>query len=259
MNSIKALPYVMFGINFIAFLAGLFFVTQILRMYGRNVGLALFYVILPGFLCRLLRPIPDVLAWSFVVASLYFYLRKKNMISAILIIIAMLTYEITVIIALALFLYFLFKRDFRKSLLFMMPLAVLFIWQWIIYLIFKCPSFAGYFSAASEGGIGGGLYVLVPFMGMAKNLSGLFYYKESSFFMMVCLYVAVIFAIAYTLKVLFKEGVNPITISLLCYALFAFVYSYYPGPWGFLRILNGLFIMVFLVFATSNLAGAPRL
>jgi len=137
------IPYMMVAVNLLAILVGTYFIILMLQHFGRNPWTSLFYSTSWGFLLCLLRSLPEPLAITFIVMAIFAHLKGKTLWQTGLLTLAVLTQETTLLVSMAFFFYWFWKKDIREALTMLFPALAYWGWQLYLYGHFQTFSFLG--------------------------------------------------------------------------------------------------------------------
>jgi hypothetical protein len=233
------IPWMMVAVNLLGILLGTWFFILILNHFGRSPWYSLFYAGLWGFLLCLLRSLPEPLAMTFIVISIFSYLKGKTSWQIISLSLAGLTQETTLLVPMAFFFYFLGKKDFRRSLYLLSPFFAYLLWQLYLYYRFQIFSF-----------LGGTHNFGPPFLGILEKFlalsQGSLSQERSSELLFLFLITILIFTALYDI---FKYY-SPLTLSFLGYALLIVFFNHliWVEPWSYARATLGLLVFNLLIF-----------
>ncbi len=233
------IPWMMVAVNLIGILLGTWFLILILKHFGRSSWYSLFYAGLWGFLLCLLRSLPEPLAVTFMVMSIFFYLKGKTRQQTLSLTLAVLTQETTLLVSLAFLFYFFGRKEFRKSLHMLFPPLAYFFWQLYLYAHFQTFSF-----------LGGTQNFSPPFLGITEKFlslsQGVLSYETIAELIFLFL-ISVLIIIA--LYEIFKYY-SPLTLSFLGYALMTACLNHliWVEPWSYAHATLGLLVFNLLIF-----------
>ncbi|MFH0787266.1 MAG: hypothetical protein V2B13_06580 [Pseudomonadota bacterium] len=233
------IPYMLVAVNLFAVLVGTYFIILLLEFYGRNPWVSLFYPALWGFLLCLLRSLPEPLAITFVVMAVFFYLKGKTLCQVISLSLAALTQETTLLVSIAFFLYFFWKRDLKRSLYMVFSIFSYLVWQLYIHFRFQTFSF-----------IGGTKNFSPPFLGITEKFHSLSQGSLSYEIIAELLFLFLISVLIITALYDIFKYYSPLTLSFLGYALMTALLNHliWVEPWSYARATLGLLVFNLLIF-----------
>lgn len=129
------IPWTLLLINFFSVLWGTYIFILILDKYQADLHLAYLFAFNVGFLICIVRDLCEPLFILLVLLSILHLERQQYKMSSILLALAVLAKEITLMIICPLLLYFLIKHKFREMVIYLFPLAIFLIWQVILFIM----------------------------------------------------------------------------------------------------------------------------
>lgn len=239
----KLIPFMMVAVNLLGILLGTYFIILILKHYGRSPWYSLFYASFWGFLLCLLRSLPEPLAITFVVMAVFFYLKGQTLRQVVVLSLAALTQETTLLVSMAFLFYFFRKKDFRRSLNMLFPPLVYSGWQLYLYGHFQTFSF-----------VGGTQNFGLPFCGIIQKFlsfgpGGSLYEKYAELLFLVLVLILIITAVYEVFKYY-----SPLTVSFFGYALLNSLLNHliWVEPWSYARATLGLLVFNLLIFTKEG-------
>lgn len=152
------IPWTLIILNVSALTFGALFLVKILDSYVGKPWLSLFYGLSVSSIVALRFDMPQVLALSLGVASLYYFARGKLALSFLMISLSMLTYEASVLFLLAMVWDLLQRRDYKNVLFLGSSIFPFLLYELLLYSVFgQLPLFT------SGSNIG------VPFAGLLHS------------------------------------------------------------------------------------------
>lgn len=240
------LPFVLPLINLVAILASCFFLIEILKIYGIKPYFCLFYGLFAGIFFPFLYNLAEILAYFFVIVSLYLFLKNRIFRSVIFLSLAALTKEVTLFVAAGFIIYFLIgqKDNFLKKIFYYsLPIVFFSIWWVFLHLIF---SKSGFLSSA-DFNIG------LPFAGLIIKLKLLLTQPAFYIFADGLFYLLIIFSGIYIIFDVFKNY-NLYNIMALSFFGFALTYStpllFFPKE--YFRHFLGFFLFLLLSYLPTK-------
>ncbi len=239
----NVIPYMMVAVNLLGILLGTYFIILILKHYGRSPWYSLFYPTFWGFLLCLLRSLPEPLAITFVVMAVFFYLKGQTVRQVVVLSLAALTQETTLLVTMAFLFYFLGRKDFRRSLSMLFPPLIYSGWQLYLHSRFQTFSF-----------VGGTQNFGLPFWGIIQKFlsfgpGGSLYERSAELLFLVLVLILIITAVYEVFKYY-----SPLTVSFLGYALLTSLLNHliWVEPWSYARATLGLLVFNLLVFTQEG-------
>jgi hypothetical protein len=237
------IPYMMVAVNFLGILSGTWVIILILKHFGRSPWYSLFYPASWGFLLSLLRSLPEPLALTFVVMSVFFYLKGKIFWQSLSLSLAALTQETTLLVSMAFFFAFLWEKDFRSSGYLLYPPLTFLLWQIYIHIRFHTFSY-----------VGGTLNFGLPFLGILEKFGSLLHSRLSLETTSEFLFLILILFFIFTA---FYQGIKYysfLTLAFFIYALMTTLFNHliWVEPWSYGRATLGLLAFNFLVFTKDG-------
>lgn len=237
------IPYMMVAVNLLAILLGTYFIILLLQHFGRNPWFSLFYSTGWGFLLCLLRSLPEPLAITFIVMAVFAYLKRKTFWQMVCLTFAGLTQETTLLVCMAFFFCYFWKKEFRRSLAMLFPPLAYLGWQLYIYGHFQTFSF-----------LGGTQNFGLPFSGLIQKFfsfgqGGLSFEKVAEFMYLVLILFYIMTAFYEVIKFY-----SPLTVSFLGYALLTSSLNQliWVEPWSYARATIGLLVFNLLIFTKEG-------
>jgi hypothetical protein len=148
----RLIPLAMILVNLLALIALGFLAALLAQQLGRHALWGLLVALYPGFVLSLSRDLPEPIAAMFLVASMLFALRRQFPLATVLLALAVLTRETTLLLAVAALLIWLaglalpsLRARMRIPWYYpVIPLAIFALWQGVLYLIWhRIPIVAG--------------------------------------------------------------------------------------------------------------------
>jgi hypothetical protein len=233
------IPWMMVAVNLLGILFGTWFLILILKHFGRSPWYSLFYPASWGFLLCLLRSLPEPLAITFVVITVYFYLKGRTAWQVISLSLAGLTQETTLLVAIGFLSYSLGKKEFRQSLYLLSPFMAYLLWQLYLYAHFRIFSF-----------LGGTQNFGLPFQGILEKFILLCQGNPSYEKISELLYLILITILIITALYDIYKDYNPLTLIFLGYSLMTTLLNHliWVEPWSYARATLGLLVFNLLIF-----------
>lgn len=133
------IPMLLFLVNFVAIIAGTYWLARIFASTKRPAAWALGYAIWPGTVCALFYDLSEPLCFALVILALFLYVRRPGAIweFGVLLLLASLTKELAILFGVGWLTFYLYRREWRKVLLlgasWLLPFMV---WQLSLWLRF---------------------------------------------------------------------------------------------------------------------------
>lgn len=239
----KLIPYMMVAVNLLGILLGTYFIILILKHYGRSPWYSLIYPSFWGFLLCLLRSLPEPLAITLVVMAVFFYLKGQTVRQVLVLSLAALTQETTLLVTMAFLFYFLGRKDFRRSLSMLFPPLIYSGWQLYLHSRFQTFSF-----------VGGTQNFGLPFWGIIQKFlsfgpGGSLYERSAELLFLVLVLILIITSVYEVFKYY-----SPLTIAFLGYALLTSLLNHliWVEPWSYARATLGLLVFNLLIFTQEG-------
>lgn len=254
------LPWALLVINLAALFTGTLLLENLLKQHHINPWYALAYGLALGTLGAARLSLSEPLAYALVLGAVTVIQRQRWREGALLLALAALAKETTLIFAAGYSLYWLAQRAWLKSALFSAAALLPFgLWQGVLY------SKLGAFGVGS-GGAQATSFELVPFMGLARIVTtdlppetSLGTRLSVGLVLGVLLLPFVLFPTVWALRCCWREYAQKSGWTVYTYLLFAnaaimlFVpSSTYREPLGILRFIVGLQICVLLYAAEKR-------
>lgn len=156
------IPWVLLLIGIVSLAAGTALMEHLLVEQGVSRWYALVYGLSIGIFSSVRLSLSEPLGYALVLGGIVLAQREKWLLSAVVFALAALAKETTILIPAAYGLYWLYKREWVKAIVFgAITLAPFIIWQFILYMRL------GTFGIGS-GGAKGTPFEIIPFMGVAR-------------------------------------------------------------------------------------------
>ncbi len=236
------IPYMMVAVNLLGILIGTWFIILILKYFGLSPWYSLFYSAFWGFLLCLLRSLPEPLAITFIVITVFSYFKRKILWQTLSLSLAALTHETTLLVSMAFLIYYLGK-DLRRSIYMLLPPLAYFLWQLYLYHHFQIFSF-----------LGGTQNFGLPFLGLIERFVSLghggFSFDKIDELLYLLLVSYFIFTAFYQVLIYY----SPLTLSFLGYSLMTALFNklIWVEPWSYARATLGLFVFNLLIFTKER-------
>jgi hypothetical protein len=135
LNRPKLYPKTMIWLILFSHFFGAFFLLKIIMFYQQNPFWAFFYLLIPGFLLSLQGALPESIAAAFLLAGLYFYLRKKLLFASLVFAVSFLIRETGGMVALSIVLFELLrKKNTRNALIISLSFIPPIFWRFYLAL-----------------------------------------------------------------------------------------------------------------------------
>jgi hypothetical protein len=242
------IPLMLLIINYFSIIAGAYILMKLLKEYNAPPELAYLWAFNVGFLISVVRNLGEPLMFLLAISAVYCIKKEKNWPAVLFLTLAVLTKEAALFIALPIIIYFIFRKDVKKILLYGIPLLVFIIWQIIIFFQFK--EVAIFMSSTRMG---------IPLVGIIKYLLhiNIFQLSKYNIYYLTAL-PAIIFAL--TTAYLFFKGKKNRSFSLyeiiLLFQVFfilslsATIYTEFIDAVG--RYAMALFLFYIIYVAENN-------
>lgn len=135
LGSPERLAYSMYAVNLLSLGLGMFFFIGILKRYGANPYLSLFYGLSAPSMMTMLNDVPSPLSFFLIIASVYYYIDKKLILSSLFMALAFLTREDSIMVFVPLLAWdFQKERSIRRAIIICVSLLPFFLWQFFLTL-----------------------------------------------------------------------------------------------------------------------------
>jgi hypothetical protein len=233
----------MVGMNLLGILIGTWFIILILKYFGLSPWYSLFYPAFWGFLLCLLRSLPEPLAITFIVITVFSYFKGKIFWQTLSLCLAALTQETTLLVSMVFLLYYLLGKDLRRSIYMLFPPLAYFLWQLYLYHHFQIFSF-----------LGGTQNFGPPFLGIIQKFISLghagFSFETVAELLYLLLVSSLIVIAFYQVFIYY----SPLTLSFLGYSLMTALLNnlIWVEPWSYARGTLGLLVFNLLIFTKER-------
>ncbi len=243
------LPFALIGVNLVALVAGTALLETLLRTHNASRWYALSYGLFAGVFVAVRFSTNEPLAYGLVIAALLAAERKRLLAFALLMALAALAKETTLLFTGGYLLFLLSEhrlRDaFRVGIVALLPFAL---WQAVLYQKF------GTFGVGS-GGANATPFEIIPFNGIWKIAPyGLSIFAANAVILFPAVVVPTLWGLYRAVQDLLARRPNPYVYLLLVNAgVMLFVpFSTYREPFGILRFIPGLVICILLYAALQR-------
>jgi len=233
------LKYTLVLVNFIAILIGTYIFVLLLEDNNISPWVSVYYPFLSGMLLCTLRDLAGPVAMMFLVVGLYYLIKQKHFSCSMMLGFSFLTKEINILILpCILFDTLLLKRNVKLSVILLLSLIPIVLWESYIIFVLKNLPFRG-----------GVANFDIPFKAFCSYASevfgGTFKTSEKVYVFFFLLGTGISFFLA--IYRIFKKR-DLFSIAFVMYALFAVCLSekVWVEPWSYARVLLPFF--VFLLF-----------
>ena len=124
----RYIPFALVFVNFVSIIFITYFSIRLVEHFKYKPIYSLLFSFYPGLLFALSRDLSEILETALLVSGVYFYEKNKFLTSAIVLSLALLTRETSLIVVLCLFIYEAFrnfkKRTQNKGLYFLIPISI---------------------------------------------------------------------------------------------------------------------------------------
>lgn len=244
----QLIPFLLVFINFLA-LGGIALYGGLLaKMFNRHALWGMAFSLYPGFIFTLRHDLTEILEIFFIISCFYYIRKEKWIVATLLLVLALLTKETAVLVAVAIFFTNLLpiKSVLKKWNIkhipwpvSLVPLAVCGIWQIVLYLIWGNSSYYGAVRIVSWPFIG-----LLSSLHFSDPITKLFYWQST------------IYLILFSFIVIWSfKKTSSKTMEILSWVLFFLLLSAVPGAWleqSFLRLAAEFFIIGQICLLTSS-------
>jgi hypothetical protein len=209
-------------------LGAVYLAARLLVEEGRSPWLALLLVPTAGLVASMIRSTLDATAVFFILATLWAYVRRQDTLALALATCAVLTREMSYLVAVAVAFDQLRHRRFVRSAAFVaVPLAPYMLWQ--LYL----RSVLGPRYLLAHGGF------TIPFSWVGEKLPHVFRSSGVSWMELFGLAAVAATTVAFILLLAQPKGWTPTAVAYLAFAGLglALTYDIYVETWGYARIL----------------------
>jgi hypothetical protein len=241
------IPLMLVLVNLGAVAAGTWFVARMLRHGGMSEWYSLFYAFQSGFLLAVFRDLCEPVALALAVGCLFFYGRGKWGWAAVFLSLAILAREtMAVLIPLLVLDGLCFKREPRKALLLLAPLAPFALWQLFVSLRLGTPTWV-------EGQRNFG----VPLAALIAHVKEVFF-AGSGRPAAEKVYLAVFLSVAAMTPVFAVREIvrrrDEISLGLFGFSLMPFLMTQHVWvePWSYGRVLVPGAVFLVLAFVRSK-------
>ena len=128
------IPWSLLLINLFSIVVGTYILILILNKYKSKLNMVYLWAFNIGFLICIIRDLTSPLMFLFVLLSIYCIENKHFKLSSLFLSFAILTRETTLLIIFPILLFYLIKKDFKKTAIFSFPLLVFFVWQFLLFI-----------------------------------------------------------------------------------------------------------------------------
>lgn len=250
-------PETMIWLILLSYLTGAFFLLRIIQFFKQSCLWAFLYILIPGFQISLHRACPEPISMAFLLAGLYFYLKRRIPAASLLFAGALLIRETTGFFILVVILVELFKRrNFRATLLLGASTLPLIFWRFFLTLrLFPCYGWATLFSHPRDFGL--------PFSGLVelcrRVLAG-WYYEDLA---AAGLSYPILLALTFLFSLYFlQKRTDALSLGLFIFTLVSLLLNY-DKIW--VHVDNGIrttfepFIFLILAFISQKESLKPAL
>ncbi|MGB9668935.1 MAG: hypothetical protein ACPL0B_00985 [Anaerolineales bacterium] len=239
----RLIPWVLIFLPLLGQIWGTYYFTRIVEFYRAPILYGLVYGMGAGYMLSIRLALSEPIAYGFVVGAIYYFLKKKYLWSDIFFCLAFFAKEVTLLFGLAVFISYLFNRNFKRALsLCLCAFFPYFLFQIALFFIF------GQFGVGS-GGANATPFEIIPFMGLIRiaKYSFLYFFAMVVTFMPLVIYPA-IWGVIKAIQSLFAKDFNPLVFSLLFNALMVVFlpFSTFRETGGILRLSCGITLAVLL-------------
>lgn len=130
-------------VNLLAILGSVYLLIKVLDFYHLPHWWALFYSLSPGLFYSFLYNLAEPLAYFFVIAGVYYFLKERIYPTVIFLTLAVLTKETCIFIPLVLVIYFLFNKSqgrLKKIIFYSLPIIIFLFWFITLKIIFPADN-----------------------------------------------------------------------------------------------------------------------
>ncbi len=243
-------PKTMVWLVLVSYFIGAFFLLKIVQFFKHSPLWTFFYALIPGFQLSLYRALPEPIGLAFLLAGLYFYLKRKIPVASLLFAASILVRETTGFFIVAVVLYELFKkRSFKTASLLGASILPYLFWRIFLTLrFFPCYGWATFFSQPGDFGL--------PFSGFAalykKVLAG-DYFKDLALAALAYPILLVIIFL-FTLYFFWKR-IDSLSLGLFFFSLVSLLLNY-TKIWEHVdngvRTTSELFVFLILAFISQK-------
>jgi hypothetical protein len=249
------LPAVMILINYFALCCISWLAARYYQSLNEHVLWSLVIPLYPGFILSLSRDLCEILSVLFIMAALLAYRRSRYLSFNLLIALAILTKETSLLVAVSAIICLVAdgekqRLQFSTALLFLIPIAIYIIWQFSLLSIWGDMPL-----------LGGSMNIGVPFVGFIKLfMHSLALKTHFHRLWLIELVFILIFALSVG-RMYFKSKISMhIRISWILYAILCFSLTNYVWieDWAFMRALSEFFLLGNLILVGfKNKARGP--
>ncbi|MCF7861668.1 hypothetical protein K9M79_05460 [Candidatus Woesearchaeota archaeon] len=216
-------PWALLFINLAALVVMSYFLSQKYGLWSLAI------MVYPGFILTLIKDLSEIMAVMFVVIGLY-YLKKNELIASVMLSLAVLTKETTLLVGVCALGYSIYKK--KKWWYFSIPIIVFLSFQaWLYHVWGMVPVLAG------GGNMG------IPFGGIIE-----FVKSTNNFGFLEMLFITY-FGLVTTYNLFYFRKECVIRISFILYSILIICLTYFVWiqDWSFFRALTEWFVLGMLI------------
>ena len=264
LGEIRWIPWSMIIVNYLAICALAFNAARFAELFAAPAMIGLAIPFLPGVLLGLDRDLPDPLALSLMVFSLFLLHSRRTALAACMLALAVLARETMVILAGALFIYSAWRAlrkqsGWSKTIAPMIPLATYAGWQ--LWTFYRWGEFGFVAGRANLSGLplSAVTWLVLRAAHFVRGLS-LFQFLRQLFFLGELLFLAEMVLLAAIVSV--RSAVDPgVKLAWLIYLALAASLSrwVWVDDWAFMRGCGELLVLGFLILMGARVRRLSRI
>lgn len=225
-----------------------FFAGKIMEFYKINRYWGLLISFYPGFLFSLARNLTEILAICLLTVAFYLFIKKRNFLAAIFASLAILARETALVFTLGFLAAYCFQIIFKKKkfntrevLIYLLPLVVFFVWQFILGQIWP------------KSAVSTSIFYNIswPFAGFMYHIEHGRLINRQNYLEILYLFIIVSTAAWIAIKSKINRGV----IFSFIVALDIFILiskSIWTEDWSFMRAFSDLYFFSMLIILVST-------
>ena len=237
----ELLPYSMYFINLLFLGFGMYFFIMLLKRFSLHPLWSLFYGLCPSTIMSIQYDLPSVLAISLMITSVFFYLNNRMIVTSVLLSLALLSREDSVMLLIPLLIWE-YEKNKNIGRMIGLILCILPFLLWQVYLYFKLGVWAMTTSAGSVS--------MIPFSGLLAYLKTV----ELNSLVQILKMTGTMLVVLYMLWISFLTGKALIKVRhLFLYIVMAYCGLFvFESKWedinGLFRIFYGFFPFLVLSY-----------
>ena len=244
-GKVRLLPFIMWLINLLAVVGGVYYVVKTARLFGVKKWFLIggLYAASVGLVMCVLRDLAEPLAILLLLGAIYYYMNRAFCVSALFLAFGVLTKEIGVVVAIVVFLWYVLHEDRRRLkciLCFSLPVFLLVGWH--LYIWFRLGVLP-YVQGSSNFGLPfNSVGFIVGYMLSGRSLA--------TRVMIDFFFASFLFSLLIGIRLLMKRYISlPLLLLLVFLGIFTlFTPLIWGGNWSYPRVFLYVYALLFIVY-----------